>query len=98
MAAQQRSSSDGGISLGSDSSNRQVRDALKKVKTEVDRQSRTGAINDLIKGIVLAGLGGAIYAFHMARTDDGRRRKAAKRTGSTAATASAPNPPAVPVT
>lgn len=76
--------------LSSDSLGRDEKKALHSVRSELNKQSRWSGTNELLKGLVIAGIGFGIYSFHQKRTAAGQAALAAK------AASLAPAVPAAP--
>lgn len=72
-----------------------ARDALGTARDEIDQQNRYAAANDLLRGLVLAGIGAAIYLYHLRKIEP-RPAPAAPAAGAAPTAAWAPAAPAAP--
>jgi hypothetical protein len=62
-------SADSDDDFGSSSVPPEVSDALDSAKDEIRNQARDAALNDIVKGLVIIGLGVAIYLFHWRKAE-----------------------------
>lgn len=70
-----------------------ARDALGTARDEIDQQNRYAAANELLRGLVLAGIGAAIYLYHLRKVEP-RPAPIAPAAGGAPAAAWAPAAPA----
>lgn len=68
----------------------EAREALSRARDEIDEQTRYSAANQLLQGLVLMGIGAAIYLFHF------RRAEQMGRPATPAAATAPPGPPPPP--
>jgi len=76
-----------------DSGTDEAREALSRARDEIDEQTRYSAANQLLQGLVLMGIGAAVYLFHFRRAE---RMGQPTPAATPAAAPSVPPPPPPP--